>query len=186
MHTTGIQQILTVAIDQWWIQRGFHGFHGTPLLKGCVRKYYLYESTYFPTPYADNQLLCSLCGPKWSHAINSVGFKHNNQAQQQVIQLLQFHPKNTPETISEGPGGWWVGGMPPAPLASALCALFFNIYIELTTERMKWVQSVPQPKASNRDFERKKQIKKVKQETRMYGNSSKSSRITNLSKCTVT
>ena len=22
------------------IQRGFHGFHGTPLLKGCLRKYY--------------------------------------------------------------------------------------------------------------------------------------------------
>ena len=25
---------------QWWIQRGFHGFHGTPLLKGCLRNYY--------------------------------------------------------------------------------------------------------------------------------------------------
>ena len=25
---------------------------------------YQYESAYFPAPYADNQLLCSLCGPK--------------------------------------------------------------------------------------------------------------------------
>ena len=25
---------------QWQIQRGFHGFYGTPLLKGCLRKYY--------------------------------------------------------------------------------------------------------------------------------------------------
>ena len=40
---------------------------------------YQYESAYFPTPYADNQLLCSLCGPKRSHALNSVGCKHNNQ-----------------------------------------------------------------------------------------------------------
>ena len=45
------------------------------------------------------QLLCSHWGPKWSHAFNSAGFKHDNQVQQQVI---QFHPKITPETISEG------------------------------------------------------------------------------------
>ena len=139
---------------QWRIQRGFHGSHGTPLLKGCLRKYYAqmfylhyahtgatnfsfsssnnahvstpvsrircahglyvhvyttrkkqrvkqasklklihpllpmqlgmavcyqYESAYFPTPYADNQLLCSLCGLKQSHAFNSAGFKYNNQ-----------------------------------------------------------------------------------------------------------
>ena len=29
---------------------------------------YQYESAYFPTPYADNQLLCSLCDPKRGHA----------------------------------------------------------------------------------------------------------------------
>ena len=40
---------------------------------------YQYESAYFPAPYANNQLLCSLCGPKRSHAFNSAGFKHNNQ-----------------------------------------------------------------------------------------------------------
>ena len=39
---------------------------------------YQYESAYFPTPYADNQLLCSLCDPKWSHASDSAGSKHNN------------------------------------------------------------------------------------------------------------
>ena len=84
------------------------------LLKGCLRKYYAqthyihythtgttqkphyqYESAYFPVPYTDNQLLCSLCSPKQSYAFNSVGFKH-------IIQLLQFHPKITPETISDG------------------------------------------------------------------------------------
>ena len=32
---------------------------------------YQYESAYFPVPYADNQPLCSLCGPKRSHAFNS-------------------------------------------------------------------------------------------------------------------
>ena len=26
--------------SQFQIQRRFHGFHGTPLLKGCLRKYY--------------------------------------------------------------------------------------------------------------------------------------------------
>ena len=39
---------------------------------------YQYESAYFPSPYADNQLLCSLCCPKRGHAMNSAGFKHNN------------------------------------------------------------------------------------------------------------
>ena len=40
---------------------------------------YQYESAYFPAPYADNQVLCILCGPKWNHTFNSAGFKHNNQ-----------------------------------------------------------------------------------------------------------
>ena len=31
---------LYICTTQWWIQRGFHGFHGTPLLKGCLRNYY--------------------------------------------------------------------------------------------------------------------------------------------------
>ena len=30
---------------QWQIQWGFHGFCGTPLLKGCLRKYYV--QTYY-------------------------------------------------------------------------------------------------------------------------------------------
>ena len=33
-------------VEQWRIQRGFHGFHGTPLLKGCLRKYYAQRTTY--------------------------------------------------------------------------------------------------------------------------------------------
>ena len=39
---------------------------------------YQYESAYFPVPYADNQLLCSLCDLKRSHISDSVGFKCNN------------------------------------------------------------------------------------------------------------
>ena len=39
----------------------------------------MYENAYFPTLYVDNQLLCSLCGPKRSHAFNSASLKHNNQ-----------------------------------------------------------------------------------------------------------
>ena len=142
-------------IYQWRIQTGFRGFHGTPVLKGCLGKYYAqtyyvhyahtgathftstvaimymcqllyqefdtrmaymctyilpeahgnhrdnaselklihallplqlgmaicyqYESAYFPMSYVDNQLLCSLCGPKQSRTFNSAGFKHNNQ-----------------------------------------------------------------------------------------------------------
>ena len=49
-----------------------------PLLLGMVICYQC-ESAHFPAPYADNQLLCSLCGPKRSHAFNSAGSKHNNQ-----------------------------------------------------------------------------------------------------------
>jgi len=32
--------ILECELIQWRIQRGFHEFHGTPLLKGCLRKCY--------------------------------------------------------------------------------------------------------------------------------------------------
>ena len=39
---------------------------------------YQYEDAYFPAPYADSQLLCSLCDPKRSPTFNSAGFKHNN------------------------------------------------------------------------------------------------------------
>ena len=42
---------------------------------GRMAIYYPYESAYFPGPYADNQLLCSLCGPK-RHG------KHKNRFQQ--------------------------------------------------------------------------------------------------------
>ena len=38
----------------------------------------VYESASFPALYTDDQLLCSLCGPKWSHTFNAAGFKHNN------------------------------------------------------------------------------------------------------------
>ena len=81
---------------------------------------YLYESAYFPAPYADNQLLYSLCDPKRSHAFNSASFKHNNQVEQWIVQLLQFHPKNTPELISEGQKS---KAFPQTPLADALRAL---------------------------------------------------------------
>ena len=43
---------------------------------------YQYESTYFPAPYANNQLFCSLCSSKQIHAFNCGGFKHNNKVQQ--------------------------------------------------------------------------------------------------------
>ena len=53
------------------IRNGKRGFEAMAI---C----YWYESAYFPAPYIDNQLLCSLC-PKWSHTFNSAGFKHNHQ-----------------------------------------------------------------------------------------------------------
>jgi len=39
----------SLRLPQWRIQRGFHGFHGTPLLKGCLRKYYV--QTYYATHF---------------------------------------------------------------------------------------------------------------------------------------
>ena len=143
---TAIAMYFCVHNLQWQIQRGFHGFHGIPVFKGCLRKYYAqmfylhyaytgamhfsfnssnntrvsspvsrirrahglhahkyyqkhvetmetmselklmhallplqlamvicnqYENAYFPMLYADNHLLCSLCGLKQSHAFNS-------------------------------------------------------------------------------------------------------------------
>ena len=35
---------------QWRIQSGFHGFHGTLLLKGSLRKYYAQTYTTYTTP----------------------------------------------------------------------------------------------------------------------------------------
>ena len=44
MHSFSFS-MLSWVWDQWRIQRGFHGFCGTPLLKGCLRKYY--AQTYY-------------------------------------------------------------------------------------------------------------------------------------------
>ena len=61
-----------------------------------------------PAPYADNQLICSLCDPKHSCTLIP-------EIQQQGLVVGPssnfFHPKITPEMISEGskiqhfPGG---------------------------------------------------------------------------------
>ena len=37
--------VVCLLRHQWRIQRGFHGFYGTPLLKGCLQKYY--AQTYY-------------------------------------------------------------------------------------------------------------------------------------------
>ena len=102
------------------------GFHGTPLLKGCLRKYYAqmyyvhwsyaeggmtrcypYESTYFPMPYTDNQLL-------------SAGFKHNSRTRfsSRLFNFCNF-PQRYDLRRSE-----ILGGMPPDPPSRrAMCAL---------------------------------------------------------------
>ena len=48
MQSLGMVSI--VSRQQWRIQRGFNGFYGTPLLKGCLRKYY--AQTYSHWSYA--------------------------------------------------------------------------------------------------------------------------------------
>ena len=83
------------------------GSIGTPLLKGCImRKCTTYttqcESAYFPAPYANNQLLCSLCGPKRSRTFDSAGF-NQNRFSSRSSNFCNFTPQdytNTLETIS--------------------------------------------------------------------------------------
>ena len=64
---------------------------------------YQFESACFPTPYTDNQLLCSHCGPKRSHSCTSLRAWNTTTrfSSRSFIQLLQFHSKITPEKISE-------------------------------------------------------------------------------------
>ena len=75
------------------------------------------ESAYFPAPYADNQLFCSLCSPKRSHAFNFCGL----QTQQPDLAVgrptFAISPKITPETISEGQKSkiFWGGHAPTCP-----------------------------------------------------------------------
>ena len=72
------------------------------------------------------------CILKQSRAFNSVGFKHNNQVQQQVVQTLQFHPKITPETISEGQKSKFFLGDAPRPPQQACYACFTCIQCNLS------------------------------------------------------
>ena len=53
-----------------------HAMHPLQLGMGIC---YQYERAYFPAPYVDNQLLCSLYNPKRSHTSDSAGSKHNNR-----------------------------------------------------------------------------------------------------------
>ena len=67
-------------------------------------RYYQYESAYFPAPYADNQLLCSLCDPKQSHAFEFCGLQ---------TQLGLAVRRPTPETISGQKSKIYLGGHAP-------------------------------------------------------------------------
>ena len=102
---------------QWRIQTGLHG---TPPLKGCLRKYYVcYTPTLraltSPAAYADNQLLCSLCSPKCTH---------NNKVQQQVCRPTFFttrlHQKRS-QRVRNPKFSW--GACPQTPLVGVLSEL---------------------------------------------------------------
>ena len=189
-----------VTHGQWRIQRGLHGFHGTPLLKGCLRKYYeqtyyvhyphtvathfivfsfnscnnvrvstpvsrirrahglracihyqkymatietiseaseclfmqlgmaicyQHENAYFPTPYADSQLLYSLCDPKWSHAFNSAGWPQTQQPALAVgcPTFANSPHENTRNDLRRSEIQNFSGeACPQTPLTGALCA----------------------------------------------------------------
>ena len=115
--------------NPWRIKRGFHGFNGTPLLKGCLRVYlvslrkhsyvhygprqgfnlYLhamwacgYYQFHFPAPHG-----CYAASAERSGAtpLNSGALNVSSTMTtfwQWVVQLLLFHPIMTPEMISEG------------------------------------------------------------------------------------
>ena len=78
-----------------------------------------------PAPYADNQLICSLCNPKHSCTLIP-------EIQQQGLVVGPssnfFHPKITPEMISEGQkSNIFLGGMSPDPPSRwAKCALIVS------------------------------------------------------------
>ena len=78
---------------------------------------YQYESAYFPVPYADNQLLCNLCGPKWSHAFYSVSRSSNF-----CNFTLRIHRKRSQKVL----GG---GGHAPSPTSKCPTCTFLYIYI---------------------------------------------------------
>ena len=66
--------------------------------------------------HADNQLLCSLCGPKRSHAfILQASNATTKFSSRSVVQLLQLHPKITPEMISGQKSKIYLGGVPQTP-----------------------------------------------------------------------
>ena len=97
---------------------------------------YQNESAYFPAPYVDNQLFCSLCAPKQSHAFNSAGFKTTTRFSSRSSNFLQFHHKSTPETVSEGQKSKvFLGGKacPQTPLlsTSSLFVFFFVAILRL-------------------------------------------------------
>ena len=87
---------------------------------------YQYESANFSAPYADNQLLCSLCGLKQSHPYNNILRASNTTTRfstRSIVQLLQYfiprlHQKRS-QKVRNLPGG-----MPPdSPNRHATCIL---------------------------------------------------------------
>ena len=86
---------------------------------------YQYESAYFPVPYVDNQLLCSLCGPKRSHAFSLRASNTTTRFSSRLSNFYNFTPRlhqKRSQKVRNPKFSW--GGMPPGPPSRrAMCSL---------------------------------------------------------------
>ena len=85
---------------------------------------YQYGNAYFPAPYGDNQLLCSLCGPKRGHEFNLRASNTTTRFSSKSSCFCNFTPRMHQKRSQKVRNPNFPGGAcPQIPLACILCAL---------------------------------------------------------------
>ena len=77
---------------------------------------YQYESAFFPAPYAENRCFAAEMGRRMIMPLTLRASNTTTRFSSRSSNFSQFHPKDTPETISRGQKSkisW--GSMPPDP-----------------------------------------------------------------------
>ena len=107
---------------QWRLQREFHGFHGTPLLKGCLQKYY--AQTYY--------LHDAHTGA--THFSFTVAIIHVCQLNNFLYQELDAHYLKHVEPLRQW-AKWaskgFIHALPPLQLGMAICYHYDSAYFSV-------------------------------------------------------
>ena len=127
---------------QWRIQRGFHGFQGTPVLKSCLRKYYA-QTFYLRYAYtgATHFSFNSSNIARLSTPVSRIRRAHGLRARK----YYQKHVETT-ETMSELK---LIHALLPLQLGMAICNQYENAYFPALYADNRLLCSLCCPKRSH-------------------------------------